>query len=72
MDEKRYLNLKHMSIVKNTLSGATLIKKFPPKWCRKNQKSNKANPKFCLCPDFTQHSIEVYQVSFGYPHVEKN
>jgi hypothetical protein len=29
-------------------------KKFPPEWHRKNQKSKKANLRFCLCPDFTQ------------------
>jgi hypothetical protein len=47
-------------------------KKFPPERHRKNRKSNKANLKFCSCPDFTQWYIEVYQVLYGRANVERN
>jgi hypothetical protein len=47
-------------------------KKFPPEQHRKNRKSNKANLRFCSCPDFTQQCIEVYQVLYGHANVERN
>jgi hypothetical protein len=47
-------------------------KKFPPERHRKNRKSNKANLRFCLCPDFTQRCVEVYQVLYGQARVERN
>ena len=47
-------------------------KKFPPERHRKNRKSNKANLRFCSCPDFTQRCIEVYQVLYGRANVERN
>jgi hypothetical protein len=47
-------------------------KKFPPKRHRKNRKSNKANLRFCLCPDFTQRCVEVYQVLYGQASIERN
>jgi hypothetical protein len=47
-------------------------KKFPLEQHRKNRKSNKANLRFCSCPDFTQRCIEVYQVLYGRANVERN
>jgi hypothetical protein len=47
-------------------------KKFPPERHRKNRKSNKANLRFCSCPEFTQRCIEVYQVLYGRANVERN
>jgi hypothetical protein len=47
-------------------------KKFPLERHIKNRKSNKANLKFCLCPDFTQRCVEVYQVLYGQASVERN
>jgi hypothetical protein len=47
-------------------------KKFPPERHRKNRKSNKANLRFCSCPDFIQRCIEVYQVLYGRANVERN
>jgi hypothetical protein len=34
--------------------------------------SNKANVRFCLCPNFIQQSLEVYQVLYGRTNVERN
>jgi hypothetical protein len=47
-------------------------KKFPPERHRKNQKSNKANLRFCLCPDFTQRCVEVYQVLYKQAKIKRN
>jgi hypothetical protein len=47
-------------------------KKFPLEWHRKNRKSNKTNLRFCLCLDFTQRCVEVYQVLYGQASVERN
>jgi hypothetical protein len=47
-------------------------KTFPPERHRKNRKSNKANLRFYLCPDFTQQCVEVYQVLYGQASVERN
>jgi hypothetical protein len=47
-------------------------KKFPPKWHRKNRKSNKANLRFCSRPHFTQQCIEVYQVLYRRANVDRN
>jgi hypothetical protein len=47
-------------------------KKFLLEWHRKNRKSNKANLRFSLYPNFTQQCIEVYQVLYGHANVERN
>jgi hypothetical protein len=45
---------------------------YIPERHRKNRKSNKANLRFCSCPDFTQWCIEVYQVLYGCVNVDRN
>jgi hypothetical protein len=47
-------------------------KKFAPERHRNKWKSNKANLRFCLCPDFTQRCVEVYQVLYGQASIERN
>jgi hypothetical protein len=47
-------------------------KKFPLERHRKNRKSNKANLRFCSCPDFIQWCIEVHQVLYRHENVDRN
>lgn len=47
-------------------------KKFHPSRHYYHRHTNKANLKYCECPDFRQRCIEVYQVLYGMPCVERN
>jgi hypothetical protein len=47
-------------------------KKFPLSRHHINRHTNKANLKYCECPIFKQRCIEVYQVLYGTPCVDRN
>lgn len=61
-----------MATCESFIEWCHIDKKFPLSRHHFHRRTNKANLKFCECPNFKQRCIEVYQVLYAMPCVERN